>query len=263
MKPPLPADGRFQELAGGVFRFACHPGVSCFNQCCRRLNLVLTPYDVLRLKEHLGITAGEFLDRFAEIEHGQNGWPVPMLKMADNPERTCPFLSPQGCTVYQHRPGACRTYPLGRATKRSQGGQPGQEAYFLVREDHCRGFEQGRQWTPREWMQDQGLESYNYMNDLFMPLITRQAPDADPRVIAQKMRMFFMACYNLDAFRRFVTESKLAQRFEVDPNRLEVMARNDMELLKFAIQWLRLAIFGDPTLALRPGAAGEGPRAGF
>ena len=34
------------------FNFACHPGVSCFNQCCSDVNIFLTPYDVLRLKNH-------------------------------------------------------------------------------------------------------------------------------------------------------------------------------------------------------------------
>ena len=32
--------------------FACHPGVPCFNHCCRDLNQALTPYDVLQLKNH-------------------------------------------------------------------------------------------------------------------------------------------------------------------------------------------------------------------
>jgi len=31
-----------------TFTFACHPGVSCFNQCCRDVNIFLTPYDIIR-----------------------------------------------------------------------------------------------------------------------------------------------------------------------------------------------------------------------
>ena len=53
-------DQRFHELGPDGFTFACHPEVPCFNQCCRRLNLVLTPYDVLRLKNHLGMSSEEF-----------------------------------------------------------------------------------------------------------------------------------------------------------------------------------------------------------
>ncbi len=44
------------------FRFACNPGVACFNECCRDLNQFLTPYDVLRLKRGLGLSSRQFLD---------------------------------------------------------------------------------------------------------------------------------------------------------------------------------------------------------
>mgnify|MGYP003572022551 CR=1 FL=1 len=49
------------------FKFACHPGVSCFGDCCGDINIVLTPYDVLRLKNRLGITSGEFLDQYTVL----------------------------------------------------------------------------------------------------------------------------------------------------------------------------------------------------
>jgi len=46
------------------FEFSCHPGVKCFNKCCSDVNIVLTPYDVLRMKNRLGITSTEFLDTY-------------------------------------------------------------------------------------------------------------------------------------------------------------------------------------------------------
>ena len=39
------------------FTFGCHPGVSCFNCCCSDVNIFLSPYDVLRLKQRLGMTS--------------------------------------------------------------------------------------------------------------------------------------------------------------------------------------------------------------
>jgi Fe-S-cluster containining protein len=244
-------DPRFSELGEEGFVFACHPGVPCFNQCCRRLNLMLTPYDVLRLKARLGLDSEEFIERYTEVESGQNGWPLPRLAMRGNKERTCPFLGDDGCTVYPDRPGACRTYPLGRATKGGDSGGPQQEQWFLVREPHCRGFEQGPRWSPLSWIQDQGLEAYNANNDLFLPIVTRQAPAADADQAAKKMQMFFMACYNLDQFRRFVTQSRLTQLIELDPTRLELIQSNDLQLLKFAFDWLRFSLFGEPTLRLK------------
>ena len=34
-------------------KFACHPGVSCFNACCKQADVMLAPYDVIRLKQRL------------------------------------------------------------------------------------------------------------------------------------------------------------------------------------------------------------------
>ena len=47
-----------------VFQFACHPGVPCFNDCCGDVNIFLTPYDIIRLKSHLKISSGEFLQKY-------------------------------------------------------------------------------------------------------------------------------------------------------------------------------------------------------
>lgn len=248
-------DQRFDELGPDGFIFACHPEVPCFNQCCRRLNLRLTPYDVLRLKNHLGLSSEEFIERHTVVESGQNGWPLPCLAMADNEERTCPFLSPEGCKVYPDRPGACRTYPLGRATKGGNTEGPQEESWFLVKEPHCRGFEQGRHWSPQEWTKDQGLDAYNAYNDLFLPLVTRQAPAANAAEAQKKMQMFFMACYNLDQFKLFVANSRLTQIIDLEPIRLELIQSNESQLLRFAFDWLRFSLFGEPALRLKQGPA--------
>ena len=47
----------------GKFQFHCHPGVACFNACCKGIDIALTPYDILRLKNRLGISSTEFLVR--------------------------------------------------------------------------------------------------------------------------------------------------------------------------------------------------------
>ena len=38
--------------------FRCHPGLACFNSCCRNKRLTLLPYDVLRLSRALGRSSG-------------------------------------------------------------------------------------------------------------------------------------------------------------------------------------------------------------
>ncbi|MEZ5840879.1 MAG: hypothetical protein R3D02_10825 [Hyphomicrobiales bacterium] len=48
-----------------TFCFSCHKGVSCWNECCHNTDITLTPFDILRLSEHLNIRPAEFLTRFA------------------------------------------------------------------------------------------------------------------------------------------------------------------------------------------------------
>ena len=46
------------------FKFACRPGISCFNMCCGDVNIFLSPYDVLRMKKRLGMKSGDFLEKY-------------------------------------------------------------------------------------------------------------------------------------------------------------------------------------------------------
>ena len=96
-----------------TFCFRCHPEVECFNRCCRNLNLFMYPYDVHRLKQSLGISSDEFLDRYVDIVlRPTNFFPDVLLRMAENSQKTCPFLIESGCSVYPDRPDTCRTFPI-------------------------------------------------------------------------------------------------------------------------------------------------------
>ncbi len=59
------------------FCFSCHDGLACFKQCCRDINIFLTPYDVLRLKQCLGMDSGEFLEKHTHVLWAPgSGFPV-------------------------------------------------------------------------------------------------------------------------------------------------------------------------------------------
>ena len=49
------------------FKFECRPGIACFNKCCGDVNIFLSPYDVLRLKNQLGMSSGDFLDKHTQM----------------------------------------------------------------------------------------------------------------------------------------------------------------------------------------------------
>ena len=149
------------------------------------------------------------------------------------------------------RPGACRFYPVGRAAMKLEHRKEAKEKFFIVREAHCRGFQEDREWSIQEWISSEGLAQYNDVNDLWLEIITSQKGLGPEAQITQKMQMFFMASYNLDRFREFLFKSPFFERFEVDPGQREAMAVDDLALLKFAFQWLKFSLFGEKTLEIR------------
>ena len=251
--------GPFQYLEDKTFSFACHPKVACFNECCRDLKLVLTPYDLLRLKKNLGLSSMDFIENHAEIQSGaHHNFPGVFLKMNDNEGRTCPFVTPQGCRVYPDRPGACRIYPIGRGSSKTKGQVETREVFFSVREDHCLGFNEPKCWTVEAWMEDQGLVPYNYFNDRWMEIITHQGSLGAEETIERKLLMFFMASYNLDQFRQFVFQTRFLERFDLPEPVIKQIKEEDEALLRLALQWLRFAFWGEPTLKLKEGPTGRG-----
>jgi hypothetical protein len=225
------------------FRFKCGPGVACFTQCCQDINIVLTPYDVIRLKNALGLSSDEFLDKHALIMAKKDRLiPLVVLKMNEDDKR-CPFVSREGCAVYENRPWACRMYPLDM----------NDDGTFRLITDasRCLGLREKEEWEIREWLMDQGIVPYDEMNTLLSSLTTPlQAQDLDidnPEI----QKMVFMALYNVDKFRDFVFKSSFLDRFELDPARIEKIKRDDEELLKFAIEWIKFGLFGEKLFTVK------------
>jgi Fe-S-cluster containining protein len=251
-KPSPAIDTNARLSPEDSFQFACGPEVPCFTECCGKLDLLLTPYDVLRLRRRLGISSAEFLDTHAVIRWNTgHGFPEVMMQMDEAAGKRCPFVLPQGCSVYEDRPGACRIYPLGRGSTTHPMDGSKREFYFTVREEHCRGFEQVREWKIKEWLSDQGMDEYNRMNDLLMEFFVASRRSAGVTLTSQHMQMFMMACYNLERFRDFIFKSGFLSKFEIEPDLEEALRTDDMALLEFAFRWLRFALLREPVLAVK------------
>jgi Fe-S-cluster containining protein len=237
-----------------TFKFGCHPGISCFNCCCSDVNIFLSPYDVLRLKKRLGLTSGEFLNRYALLPvQKEMKTPVVLLRMNDDELKTCPMLGSGGCSVYTDRPWPCRMYPLGLAAQRdTPDGWRGDRFYFLMKEEGCKGYEESTEWTVKEWLDDQGMDAYDEWGEAFKELTLHRFFEEGGILTEKKLEMFFTATYDLDKFRDFVFESTLLQRYDVDEDFVEDMRRDDEALLRFGFLWLRFALFGEPTMKARP-----------
>ena len=233
---------------GEKFLFACNEKVPCFNRCCAELTLPLTPYDVLRLCRHLEIPSEGFLENYTQLRtFPDTGFPLPLLKMLDGPGEICPFVTPAGCALYEDRPGACRTYPLGRGTKMGEGGKV-VERFFIVQEDHCRGFDAGKYWTAHEWLKDQGLEPYNASNDRYMRVMAMVKASGEP-ISPRLATMCILCLYQLDKFREFLENMHVFAKLDISDERREAILDEDEACLDFAYDWLELVIFGQcPTL---------------
>jgi len=227
------------------FQFACHQNLSCFTQCCRQLEVVLTPYDILRLKRTLGTSSEEFLGRYTQTVFSEKiGLPMAALKKEKN---RCPFLKASGCIVYADRPSVCRLYPLGRAFS----DETQKEVYFLIKEPECLGFRESRGWTITTWLKAQGLEIYDQENKKFSELIFLKTTLRPWGLSLKEKQMFFMTCYNLDAFRQFVFESSFLNRFDIRPKIVKKIKKDDLALLEFGFNWLKFALFNRPTLRVK------------
>jgi uncharacterized protein len=226
-----------------TFLFSCHNRVRCFNECCRDLNQFLTPYDILRLKNRLNLSSGAFLKKYTLQHIGpQSGLPVVTFRTDRAHGRVCPFVTEQGCRVYQDRPASCRTYPLARLVSRSRETGALSERYLLLREDHCFGFEEAHRHTVSEWIEKQGLAEYNAMNDRILELIHLKNRKAPGVLNAHAQTLLWSALYDIDGFRRNTVEKKLD---------LHSLAATDVEnmeddaLLIFSMDWVQQKLFGD------------------
>jgi len=237
MRPDLAPEHVRPLTPDATFRFSCHPGVACFTDCCRELELALSPYDVLRLSRHLGLAPSDFLDRYALVEQAEGGgFPQVFLCMVDDGRASCPFVTASGCRVYADRPGACRTYPLGRgAFTTPEGGR--HEMHVLLTEPHCKGFNEGEHQDITAWQKDQDLATYNAMNDELLPILHHpRLKDSYPP--EEHEEEIFLFLYSLDTFRQQLLKATLTLPFPITATERQELAREDLALLRLGIRWL-------------------------
>ena len=228
-----------------TFQFSCNKGVPCFNECCKDVNQFLTPYDVLMLKRHLGISSGEFLEKYTTQHMGpETGLPVVCLKTDPADGFICPFVSPQGCRVYDSRPSSCRTYPLARLLSRSRETGKVTIHYALLVEPHCQGHGQDCTQTVRDWIASQGIAAYDAMNDLMLDIISLKNRLLPGPLDSKSRQLFSMACYDLDAFRKYLADNFSHQALGLNTESWQLLLKDDVALLKFSLKWLKQALFG-------------------
>jgi hypothetical protein len=228
------------------FKFKCHPCISCFTECCRGIHIILTPYDVIRLKNRLNLSSREFLAIYTE-PHLLEKTDLPMvtLKLLDDERESCPFVKDgEGCIIYEDRPSSCRYYPLGTATLQHKEGADDDGFFFFINEPHCKGFEEETDWTVAEWREDQGVDLRDEINSQWTDLVVRKRSfPSNIKLTDKAKQMFFLVSYDIDKFREFVFGTSFLERIEVEPARVEKIKNDEIELLKFGLEWLKGVLF--------------------
>jgi Fe-S-cluster containining protein len=235
------------------FKFMCHKEVKCFTKCCSNINILLTPYDVVRMKKRLGMFSEEFLDKYTYMEiDDKSKQPLVRLKMQDDNEKKCPFVSPEGCTIYTDRPANCRYYPVGQGTLRKEGkeGPVNEEFYFFIREPHCLGYQEDKEWTIESWRVDQGVNIYDEMNREWKEIQLRRNPLLK-ELDSNKQAQIYTASYDMDRFRRYVFESKFLDVFDIDKEEADRIKTDEIALMKFGFKYIKFLLMLEDTMKVK------------
>jgi Fe-S-cluster containining protein len=235
------------------FNFRCYKGISCWNACCSNIDITLTPYDILRLKQRLGISSAEFLRQYTvPYELEKDGLAGVKFKPVEG-GTACQFMTDEGCSVYEDRPTACRYYPVGLLSMRRQDEYVDRNAYALVKEPHCLGHEEPRPITIDEFRREQGVEEYDEHARGWRQLVLKKK-SSGPSIGALSLRsrqFYFMACYDLDTFRAFVTSDGFRESYDLSDAEFDELDRDDLALLHFSSRLLRQVLFGEVSIPMR------------
>lgn len=236
------------------FNFRCHKDISCFTKCCSNIDILLTPYDIVVLKKRLSMTSDDFLEKYTYIQADDKGvFPLVYLKMKEDEAKTCPFVTADGCTIYEDRPANCRYYAVGQGTlkKQLEDRLIDEEFYFLVKEKHCRGFEEEKEWTIGEWRENQGVDKYDELNREWKRiLLIKNTPGL--QINDEKQAMFYIAYYDMDRFRSFIFDSRFLDVFQVDDAERDKMQEDDIALMLFGVKLLKYIFMIEETLKAKP-----------
>ena len=238
------------------FSFRCHKDIKCFNACCSNIDISLTPYDIIRLKNRLDLKSDEFLLKYTyPYEMERDGMAGVKFKPVEGGS-ACQFMVDEGCSVYEDRPTSCRYYPIGLVSRRKQDEYFDTSAYAIVKEAHCLGHNEDRTLTIDEYREEQGLEEYDKHGHGWRQLVLKKkSTGAAVGAPSKRSRqLFFMACYDIDRFRLFINSEGFKQSFDVSDEDYKTFDEDDVALLDFSYRFLKQTLFAEESIPMKEGA---------
>ncbi len=243
-----------QELRiGSDFTFSCHKGVACFNTCCADVTILLTPYDVVRMRNALGMGSGEFLKKYTTvIRHEKSLFPLVVLTMKDDEKKQCHFVTPEGCQIYENRPWSCRMFPLDKKAQTPEG-----TIFGVIRKPGCLGFDEDRSIKVEDYLHQQGIKVFEGYEGLYHDIIENDRAKALDITNTDIYQMIVMSLYDLDTLKRFIFESSFLNKFKIEEARVETVRNDDVELLLFGMDWIKFGLLGQDIFKVREEVARE------
>lgn len=152
-KPVVKGYKQFAKLQlkqDSPFSYTCN---RC-TRCCRRFQIPLNPFDLLRLADHFGMTTTAVIEQHLD---GNNS-------LQRRKDGACKFLSAEGCDAHGGRPLVCRMYPLVRNVTDNR------EWFSVLEPVPHSAAEWGLEGTVAKYLEDQdalpSIEGYNLYSRL-------------------------------------------------------------------------------------------------
>ncbi len=236
-------------------KFRCHKEISCWNQCCAHADVSLAPYDIIRMKKHLKIDSSEFLNDYT-VPFEIDSHNMPGIKLRTDNDGACLFMKEEGCSIYEDRPTACRYYPSGLLSMRALGKSEDEQHFLLIKEPHCKGHEEDREITINDYRKEQKVEKFDELNRDWYRIILKKKSTGPTigRPSDMSLQLFFMASYDVDRFRRFVTSDNFKKMYDISDEQFSTYADDDIALMEFGFKLMKQVLFGELTIKEREGA---------
>lgn len=239
------------------FCFNCYPGISCFNACCKQADITLTPYDILRLKNHLGLSSAEFLKKHT-VPFAMDGHGTPGVKMrTTDVDPVCLLLDGEkGCSVYVDRPSACRYYPMGLLSSRRSDEFHDVQSYALVKESHCMGHQEPREISVAQYRDEQKVAEFDEYNREYYQIILKKK-SAGPSIgkpSDTSFSFYFMVCFDTDRFKQFLNSPNFRTVYALTDEEFAAINNDELIRLKFGYRLLRQVLFAEESIPLVAGA---------
>ncbi len=170
------------------FRFVCD---KC-GRCCCDIDIMLNPYDIIRICNRLKITSVRFLKDYASITLGADSR-VPIVLLNTRPR--CVF-NKKICTIYEDRPTNCRGYPVGRITMTDK--DTGEEEAGYIVNDNCSAIQTKKRQTIEEWLRKEKADEYFNISTRWNRFITKLIQKGFPKNNEMFNFLFIKACYDFD-----------------------------------------------------------------